>query len=77
MQAVRHLAIVAALVRFYFRILPTGWYRRFPFVPVPPRKYIQWRLQTAYGQKRPSAGVLLADLWQFGGWLADSENPTP
>lgn len=73
MQRVRHLAVAAALVRFYFRILPAGWYRRFPFVPLPSRKYIRWRLQTAYGQQRPGLGVVLTDLWQFGRWLVDSE----
>ena len=73
MRAVRHLAIVAALVRFYFRILPAGWYGRFPFLPIPPRKYVQWRLQTAYGQQRPGLCIVLADLWQFGGWLVDSQ----
>ena len=73
MQVVRQLAIVAALVGFYLRILPAGWYRRFPFIPIPPRKYVQWRLETAYGQQRPGLGIVLADLWQFGGWLVDSE----
>jgi hypothetical protein len=75
MRTVKPLAIVAALVRFYFRVLPSGWYRRFPFVPIPPAKYVRWRFQTAYGQHRPPVRVLLADLWQFGGWLADSDRP--
>ncbi|MFW6199747.1 MAG: hypothetical protein ACOC8K_04165 [Gemmatimonadota bacterium] len=26
-----------------------GWYRKFPFLPVPPRSYVRWRLETAYG----------------------------
>jgi hypothetical protein len=26
-----------------------GWWRRPPFVPVPPRDYLRFRLQTAYG----------------------------
>ena len=73
MRTVRHLATAAALVRFYFRIVPAGWYRHYPFIPVPPRKYLKWRLHTAYGGQRPGFGVVLADLWQFGGWLRDSE----
>lgn len=76
MPVVRHLAVAAALVRFYFRIVPAGWYRRSPFMPIPPRKYLEWRLQTAYGRARPGFGIVLADLWQFGGWLADSERKT-
>lgn len=75
MRTVRQLATAAALVRFYFRIVPAGWHRRFPFVPVPPRKYVAWRFQTAYGRQRPGLGVVLADVWRFGGWLRDSERP--
>lgn len=26
-----------------------GWWRRPPFVPVPPADYLRFRLQTAYG----------------------------
>ncbi len=26
-----------------------GWARRPPFLPLPPREYIEWRLYTAYG----------------------------
>ena len=73
MMIVRHLTIAVALVHFYFRVVPAGWYRRFPFLPVPPRKYLKWRFQTAYGRQKPGIRVVVADLWQFGGWLADSE----
>ena len=72
MSGVRHLAIAIALVRYYFRIVPSGWYLQFPFVPLPPSKYLVWRFQTAYGSDRPTWRVVLRDLWQFGGWLADS-----
>ncbi len=26
-----------------------GWYRRPPFLPVPPGSYVRWRMETAYG----------------------------
>lgn len=26
-----------------------GWWRRPPFLPLPPRDYLRFRLQTAYG----------------------------
>ena len=26
-----------------------GWYRRPPFLPIPPRSYMRWRMETAYG----------------------------
>ena len=26
-----------------------AWYARAPFLPLPPRSYIEWRMETAYG----------------------------
>jgi hypothetical protein len=26
-----------------------AWYRRVPFLPLPPRSYVRWRMETAYG----------------------------
>src|SRR5262245_48525799 len=68
---VRHLQIAWALVRFYFRLTPAQWYRRFPFLPVPPRNYIQWRLRTAYGKDQPSIREVIQDLWRLGDWLRE------
>jgi len=28
-----------------------NWYRHLPFLPLPPREYMQWRMYTAYGQE--------------------------
>ena len=69
MSLVRRLDVALSLVRFYFRIIPADWYKRFPFLPVPPRKYLSWRFQTAYGNRRPQLMTLLRDIWRFGGWL--------
>ena len=74
MWLVRHLTIARALVSFYFRIVPVDWYRRFPFLPLPPRKYLAWRFQTAYGRHRPPWPSLLKDVWQFGSWLTESKS---
>ena len=32
-----------------FRLAPTGWWRRSPFLPVPEPAYLRFRLQTQYG----------------------------
>jgi hypothetical protein len=66
---VKQLAIAWALLRFYFRITPANWYRHAPFLPVPPRDYIEWRFHTAYGKNRPPIGTVLRDIWQLGDWL--------
>lgn len=49
-------AVLGAAWRFRRR----GWYRRFPFLPVPPAEYVEWRLHTAYGSeaKGPEPGEL-------------------
>ena len=69
---VRNLATAWALLRYYVRLIPADWFRHAPFLPVPPRDYLRWRLQTAYGKRRPPLGTLLRDVWQFGSWLRDS-----
>jgi hypothetical protein len=37
-----------ALVQL-FRLAPTGWWRRAPFLPLPDRDYLRFRMQTQYG----------------------------
>lgn len=36
------------------------WYRRAPFLPLPPREYVRWRMETAYGDpdEHPTADEL-------------------
>jgi hypothetical protein len=31
------------------RLAAPGWWRRWPFLPLPPGDYLRFRLQTAYG----------------------------
>lgn len=42
----------AALVRVGWRFRARDWYRRFPFLPLPSREYMRWRMYTAYGDER-------------------------
>jgi hypothetical protein len=39
------------LVRICWTFRNRNWHRHFPFLPFPPRKYLEWRLETAYGDK--------------------------
>lgn len=67
-------------VRFYFCIVPFGWWKKSPFLPLPSRRYITWRLDTAYGQvdhgwERPkwkeiTAGAIRFLLWRRKNRLA-------
>ena len=37
------------LLRVAWRFRSRGWYMRFPFLPIPDRTYVKWRMYTAYG----------------------------
>ena len=43
-----------------------GWFRRFPFLPLPAREYLRWRMYTAYGDEHvvPPAG----DVIRYARW---------
>ena len=46
---VRHPSLwLTALVQM-FRLAPNGWWRRAPFLPVPDERYLQFRMETQYG----------------------------
>jgi hypothetical protein len=38
------------MLRAAWRFRARGWWRRPPFLPVPPPEYLAWRLHTAYGE---------------------------
>ena len=48
-RGIRNPATGLALVRVGWRFRSRDWYRRFPFVPLPARDYMRWRMYTAYG----------------------------
>jgi hypothetical protein len=41
----------ATAVRTVLRAAPTGWYRTWPFLPVPDPDYLKFRLLTMYGSE--------------------------
>jgi hypothetical protein len=47
-----------------FALARTGWWRRPPFLPVPNRDYLRFRLQTQYGDpdREPEPGDLVTYL---------------
>jgi hypothetical protein len=48
-RGMRNPRVALALVRVGWRFRARGWYRRFPFIPLPARDYLRWRMYTAYG----------------------------
>ena len=43
-----------------------NWYRRAPFLPLPPPEYVRWRMYTAYGDE--DAVPPLEDVIRFAQW---------
>ncbi|HSJ24643.1 MAG TPA: hypothetical protein VK929_08250 [Longimicrobiales bacterium] len=58
--AFRHPGLIPALAAAAWRFRRRDWYRRAPFLPLPPAEYVEWRLHTAYGtdETLPPAGDL-------------------
>lgn len=54
--ALRRPLMIPHLLRAAWAFRALDWYRRLPFLPLPPASYMRWRLETAYGdpQARPS-----------------------
>ncbi len=48
-MALRRPRIIPYLLRAAWAFRARGWYRRPPFLPLPPRSYMRWRMETAYG----------------------------
>lgn len=42
------------------------WYRIPPFLPLPPREYLRWRMYTAYGDE--AAVPPIDDVLRFARW---------
>ena len=65
-RSLRDPRTASALLRVGWRFRARGWYRRFPFLPLPAREYLRWRMYTAYGDENivPSAD----DIVRYSRW---------
>jgi hypothetical protein len=53
-------------VRQVFVLARPGWWHRWPFLPLPDRDYLAFRLQTAYGRR--DAPLQAADVVSYLHW---------
>jgi len=58
------------LVRLTWSFRARDWLRRPPFLPLPPRDYIRWRMFTAYGDE--DAVPSLEDVVRFARWRRET-----
>lgn len=69
-RSVRSPSLGIALVRVAWRFRARGWYRRAPFLPLPPRDYVRWRMYTAYGDANAIAPA--DDAERYARWAVRS-----
>lgn len=54
-----------------FRLARRGWWHRPPFLPVPDRAYLRFRLLTAYGGDPPPERPEVADVLTYLRWCRE------
>ena len=57
-----------ALLVVAWRVRRNHWYARFPFLPLPAREYVRWRMYTAYGSH--DAVPPVEDVIRYARWAA-------
>jgi hypothetical protein len=65
-QGLRRPSTAVALLGVAWRFRRRGWFRRFPFLPLPDRDYVRWRMLTAYGDENavpPATDVIRYARW--------------
>jgi hypothetical protein len=71
--AVRNPTLVPLLIGAGWRFRARDWYRRAPFLPLPPAEYVEWRLHTAYGDGE--AAPPTDDLIRYVRWTRRMRKP--
>ena len=66
LRGLRRPTTLAALLIVAWRFRRRGWWHRPPFLPLPSRDYVRWRMHTAYGDAAfvPPAG----DVERYARW---------
>ena len=69
-RAVLSPRLAVDLLRLAWSFRARDWFRRFPFLPLPPREYLQWRMFTAYGDEAAIPPV--EDVVRFARWRRET-----
>jgi hypothetical protein len=70
-RALRHPTLAVDLLRVAWRFRARGWYRRFPFLPLPAKSYVRWRMHTAYGDH--DAVPTADDIERYARWVGSGQ----
>jgi hypothetical protein len=67
LRAVLRPSVALDLISLAWSMRRRGWLRALPFLPLPPRDYLRWRMYTAYGDENavpPADDVLRYAKWR-------------
>lgn len=66
----RRPGLWATALKQSFALAPNKWWRRAPFLPIPDKPYLNFRLQTAYGdsESEPVADDIVTYLEWVKAW---------
>ncbi len=69
-RAAVHPRLALDLLKTAWAFRRRGWWSRAPFLPVPDREYLRWRMYTAYADEDavPPAG----DVIRFARWRRET-----
>ena len=70
LRALANPRLACDLIRLAWSFRARDWYRRAPFLPVPPADYLRWRMFTAYGDEH--AVPPLEDVVRFARWRRET-----
>ena len=68
LRSLRRPSLGIDLLRVGWRFRRRHWPRRAPFLPLPAREYVRWRMLTAYGD--PDAVPPADDVERYARWAA-------
>ena len=71
------ISIIIVLIKYGWGVRRKNWWFRYPFLPIPPKEWVLWRIETAWGidsrefslSKLPPLKVIIKDLFNFGHFL--------
>lgn len=67
LRAIRSPTTAAGLIQVMWNFRARDWWRRPPFLPIPPREYVRWRMHTAYGDADAIPPV--EDVVRYAKWV--------
>ena len=69
--------VTLTLLLYGWRVRRKGWWYRFPFLPIPPKRWLMWRFETAWGidstcpkwEDFPPIKTMISDVYKFGHFI--------